>query len=98
MLYFYRDYSVSEIADLLIISTKSVSRILNKFYDTSDVQPTEQSHGPNCKLDAFAEMVLLQYLMENPSTYLDELQHELDNRIGVVCSLSTICRTYPGWA
>ena len=28
MLYFYRDYHVSEIADLLIISTKSVRRIL----------------------------------------------------------------------
>ena len=37
MLYLYRDYSISEIADLLIISTKSVSRILTKFYDTSDV-------------------------------------------------------------
>ena len=93
MLYFYRDYSVSEIADLIIITTKSVNRILNKFYNTGDVQPTEQSHGPDCKLDAFAEMVLLQYLMENPSAYLDELQHELDNCIGVVCILSTICRT-----
>ena len=33
--------------------------------------------------------------MENPSVYLDELQHKLDDRIGMVCSSSTICRTLP---
>ena len=51
MLYFYRDHSVIEITDLIIVSTKSVSCILNKLYNTGDVQPTEQCHGPDCKLD-----------------------------------------------
>ena len=31
--------------------------------------------------------------MEYSSVYLDKLQHELDDHVGVVCSLSTICRT-----
>ena len=62
MFYLYRDYSVNEIADLLLISAKSVSRILNKFYETGDVQCKEQVHGPVRKLDALEEAILMEYL------------------------------------
>ena len=47
MLYLYRSYSISEIASLL----SSVHCILSKF------------NGPEHKLDAFGEMILIQYLM-----------------------------------
>ena len=93
MFYLYRNYSVNEIADLLIISAKSVSGILNKFHETGDVQCKEQIHGPERKLDALEEVILIEYLMENPNAYLDELQRELQVRVGIVCSLPTICRT-----
>ena len=61
MLYLYRDYSVNEIADLLIVSEKSVNHILTKFNKTSDVQRKEQCHGPERKLDAFEETILNEY-------------------------------------
>ena len=41
MLYYYRDLGVSEIADLLIASTKTVRRIIKLFKDTGDVEPTK---------------------------------------------------------
>ena len=93
MFYLYRDCSVNEIADLLLISAKSVNRILNKFYETGDVQCKEQVHGPERKLDALEEAILIEYLIKNPNVYLDELQRELQVCVSMVCSLSTICRT-----
>ena len=93
MLYYYRDLSVSEIADLLIVSTKTVRCIIKLFKDTGDVEPTKQRHGPERRLDAFEEMTLIQYLMENPSAYLDELQMELQDCTGVAVSVATVCRT-----
>ena len=66
MFYLYRDYNVNEIADLLIISAKSVSPILSKFYETGDVQCKEEIHGPERKLDALEEAILIEYLMKTP--------------------------------
>ena len=93
MFYLYRDYSVNKIADLLLISAKSMSCILNKFYETGDVQCKEQVHGPERKLDALEEAMFIEYLIENPNAYLDELQRELQVCVGMVRSLSIICRT-----
>jgi len=93
MLYYYRDLGVSEIVDLLIVSTKMVRRIIKLFKDTGDVEPTKQCHEPERRLDALEEMTLIQYLMVNPSAYLDELQMELQDRTGVAVSVATVCRT-----
>jgi len=90
MLYYYRDLGVSEIADLLIVSKKTVRRIIKLFKDTGDIEPTKQRHGPEQRLNAFEEMTLI---MENPSAYLDELQMELQDRTGVAVSVATVCRT-----
>ena len=84
---------MSEIADVLVVSRKTVQRVIQIFEDTGDVEPAKQRHGPERKLDAFEEMTLMQTLMENPSAYLDELQEDLQERTGTVVSLTTVCRT-----
>jgi len=77
MLYQYRQYSISEISNLPVLSKKSVQRILTKCNSTGNVVATNQRHGPEQMLGSFEEMILVQFLMENPSAYLDELQTEL---------------------
>jgi len=37
------------------------------------------------------EMILVQFLMENPGAYLDELQIELYQCTGLQCSMATLC-------
>ena len=76
-LYHYRQRSISEIADLLVICTKIVKRILARYDENGTVDPTDQRHGPERTLDAFAEMSLVQSVMNKPNIYLDELQSDL---------------------
>ena len=94
MLHQYRQHSISEIASLLVVSQKSVQRILIRYNSTGDVGATKQRHGPEAMLGSFEEMILIQFLMENPGAYLDELQTELHQRTGVQCSILTLCRTF----
>ncbi|XP_065918924.1 uncharacterized protein [Dysidea avara] len=81
MLYQYRQYSISEIASFLVVSEKSVQRILTRFNNTAGVGATKQRHGPEVMLGSFGEMILVQFLMEHPGAYLDELQTELYQRV-----------------
>ena len=46
------------------------------------MDPTEQRHGPEHTLDAFAEMTLVQSMMSKPYVYLDELQSDLYSSTG----------------
>ena len=91
--YYYKQFTVNEIFELLVVCTKTVRRILKRFDDDGVVDPTEQKLGPERKLDAFEEMTLVQSLPNKTSTYLDELQTDLYNSTGTIVSLSTICRT-----
>lgn len=92
-LYHYKQHRVEEIADLLVVSKKTVRRILKRYKDTGIVDPTER-HGPERTLDAFAEMTLMQSVLSKLNTYLDELQSDLYSSTGITVSLSTICRTF----
>lgn len=57
------------------------------------MDPTNQRHGPERTLDAFAEMSLVQSVMNKPNIYLDELQSDLYSSTGITVSL-TIYRTF----
>ena len=94
-MYYYKQYRIGEIADLLVVCTKTVKRILARYDETGTVDPTEQWHGPERTLDTFAEMTLVQSVMSKPNVYLDELQSDLYSSTGITVSLSTICRTFP---
>ena len=41
-------YRVGEITNLLVISTKTVKRILARYEENGTLDPTEQRHGPEC--------------------------------------------------
>ena len=58
------------------------------------MDPTEQTHGPERTLDAYAVMTLVQSVMSKPNVYLNELQSDLYYSTGITVSLSTICRTF----
>ena len=92
-LYHYKQYSINEIADLLVVCTKTAKRILARYDENGTVDPTDQRHEPERTLDAFAEMSLVQSVMNKPNIYLDELQSDLYSSTGITVSLSTICRT-----
>ena len=76
---------------LLVICTKIVKRILARYNENGTVDPTDQRHGPVRTLDAFAEMSLVQSVMNKPNIYLDELQSDLYSSTRITVSF---CRTF----
>ena len=60
------------------------------------MDPADQRYGPErtCTLYAFAEMSLVQSVMNKLNIYLDELQSDLYLSTGIMVSLSTICCTF----
>ena len=89
-LYFHRDTSVDEIADLLVVSTRTVRRIIKLYREFDEIEPAHQRYGPLPTLDARGEMVLAQWVLDMPNAYLDELQTALYNSTAIFVSLSTI--------
>ena len=92
-LYCYKEYSVNDVADMLVISSKTARRIIKRYEETDDVIPKHYVHGLPRKLDAFEEMILLQFLLENPAACLTELKEELLSKTNMLVGCSTICRT-----
>ena len=92
-LYNYKQYSISEVADLLVVCTKTVKWILGRYNWNGTVDPTEQT-WTWANLDGFAEMSLVQSVMSKPNIYLDELQSDLYSSTDIAVSLSTICCTF----
>ena len=89
----YREYNVNEVAEMLVISSKTVRRTIKLYEETGNILPAQYSHGPPKELDAFEEMILLQFLLENPAACLTELKEELLAKTNISVSCSTICRT-----
>lgn len=92
-LYCYKEYSINDVANILVTSSKTVRRIVKLYEETDDVIPKHYVHGPSRKLDAFEEMIILQFLLENPAACLTELKEELLTKTNMLVSCSTICRT-----
>ena len=89
----YQEKSFDEIEKLLFVSSRSARRYVALFYETGEVSPVSQQHGPPRTLDSFEEMTLIQSLLNKPDMYLEELRQELLQVTGVEVSLSTVCRT-----
>ena len=90
---YYQEKSFDEIEKLLFVSFRSARRYVALFYETGEVSPVSQQHGPPRTLDSFEEMTLIQSLLNKPDMYLEELRQELLQVTGVEVSLSTVCRT-----
>ena len=92
-LHLVRNMSYTEIADVLYISQRSVSRYIELYQSTGDVQPTVQRHGPERVLSELEQITVIQSLIAKPGMFLTELQQRLNDLTGTWVHLSTICRT-----
>ena len=82
-----------EIAKFLALSERTVRRYLTMFKRTGEVRPAVHRNGPQLLLGEFEQIILLKYIMEDPTAYLHEIQRKLLGAYGVQVSASTICRT-----
>lgn len=85
--------SSSQISELLLLSERSVRRYISLFYQTGDVEPKSQRHGPQKLLGDFGQLTLLQIILRHPGIYLSEIREELYVLLGVDVSVPSICRT-----
>ena len=83
----------TEIADLLLMSQRSVHRYVQLYLSTGNIAPKEQRHGPEPLLSEYEQIYLLQRLIDRPGTHLYELQQQLFNATGTWVHVSTICHT-----
>lgn len=91
-LHYYKEISYSRIADLLYIHASTVRRIIAQYDSTGDVAPRSYRHGPMPMLRKPEEFSIVESILANPGTYLEELQEELYKNTGTWASVSTICR------
>jgi len=63
------------------------------FQQTGDVEPAVRTNGPQRLLGEFEQLLLLRFILTDPGMYLYELQDKLRQALGVIVSVSTICRT-----
>jgi len=84
---------VSDIADKMCISERTVCRYLAKFNTTGEVKFTLQNHGPSKLLGEYEQLVLLEIIASYKGIYLAEIQSKLEDMYNVHCSIATICRT-----
>ena len=87
-----KNMSYQQISENLTVSVSTVSRMIDRFDRTGEVQPSIWAPTERL-LHPHEELVLLQAVLEKPSTYLRELQRMLDETTGREVSVSTICRT-----
>ena len=84
---------VSDIAEQLCLSERSVRRYIDLFQRTGDVKPCSQQHGSPKLLGEFEQVLLLRLIINNPGIYLHEIQQEWIARFGVSISVATFCKT-----
>jgi transposase len=80
--------SLRELADLFLVSLSCIVRLLRRYRASGSLLPKPHAGGPCQLLDADACQRLLALVREQPDATLAELQA----RLGIPCSLSTICR------
>ena len=80
----------SEISRLLNVSTRTVSRYVQLFDTTGDVQPKARRYGPQRLLSEYEQLILLRIIVENPGIYLHEIKLKCLDLCGVDISESTL--------
>jgi transposase len=84
-----RQGTLRQIAEIFLVSLSCIVRLLRRHRATGSFLPQPHAGGPRLLLDADACQRLLALVRKQPDATLAELQ----TRLGVPCSLSTICRT-----
>ena len=82
-----------EIARRLNVDPSTVYRTVQRFEDTGDVQSIQGYHEHTTKkLSSQEELAIIEAVLDNPSTYLHELQNMIYQSAGTDLNVSTICR------
>lgn len=81
--------SLRELADLFLVNLSTIVRLLRHYRASGSVLPKPHSGGSGPLLDDAACQRLRDLVREQPDATLPELQE----RLGIPCSLSTLCRT-----
>ena len=84
---------MSDIAEQLCLSERSVRRYIDLFQRTGDVKPCSQQHGPPKFLGEFEQVLLLRLIINNRGIHLHEIQQEWIAIFGVSVSAATFCKT-----
>ena len=82
------DHSLRQLAQLFSVSLSFIVRLLQRQRQTGSLQPAPHAGGTPCKLDADALARLCQLVHDQPDATLAELRE----RLGIDCTLATICR------
>ena len=80
--------SLRELADLFLVSLSCIVRLLRRYRASGSLLPKPHAGGPCPLLDTDACQRLRDLVREQPDATLAELQA----RLGIPCSLSTLCR------
>lgn len=80
--------SLRELADLFSVSLSAIVRLLRRYRACGSLLPKPHAGGPRPRLDADACQRLRDLVRQQPDATLAELQE----RLGIPCSLSTLCR------
>ena len=80
-----------EVAKNLNVDPSTVSRVVSRFGDTPNVEVMARKGAPT-KMTALDEFVIMENILERPSTYLHELQSDLKLTTGTDVHVATICR------
>lgn len=84
---------LSELSALFGVSERTARRYTMIFFQTGDVKPKKQRHGPPKLLGDYERLVLLQVILDNPGIYLHEIKEKLAMKFATALSASTICRS-----
>ena len=91
--YLAQGLSFSEIAEVFVVSERTVRRYVALFQATGDIKPSDRQHGPRTLLGEFERMFLFRMILHHPGIYLYEMKEEILRVFGVEVCVSTICRT-----
>ena len=81
------------VSELLTVSVRTISRYVELFNTTGDIQPRSRRYGPHRVFGEYEQLVLLRIVLENPGIYLQEIKEMCFEIWGVEICVSTICRT-----
>ena len=89
----FQHFSPADVAQLLNVCSRTVTRYVKLFDQTGDIMPRQYRHGPCRLLGQFEQLILLRLIIDNPGIYIAELQDKLLTKCAITCSAATICRT-----
>lgn len=84
--------SYEEVGLRLSVDPSTVWRAVQRFEELGTVDSSYSNDGPPKKLTSFDEFTIMEAVLDQPSLYLSEIQHTVQQTTGTSISESAICR------